>query len=74
VSEPIFSTPLLTVLGPLSCEQVTAIAEMYPDAYIQQASAVTVDNKARAVFEIVKRVAVVRPAVTIKLKCEEVQP
>lgn len=50
---PTFSAPLLTVLGPLSCEQVAAIAEMYPDSYIRQVSAVTVDCKARAVFEIV---------------------
>ncbi len=74
MSEPIVSTPLLTVLGPLSCEQVTAIAEMYPDAYIRQASTVTVDGKTRAVFEVVQRVAVVRSTVTIKLKLEEVQP
>ena len=53
MSAPTSSAPLLTVLGPLSCEQVQTLAEMYPDACIRQASAVTVDGKARAVFEIV---------------------
>jgi hypothetical protein len=45
---------LLTVLGPLSMEQLNALADMFPRSFMRQASSVFVDGKPRAVFEFVE--------------------
>lgn len=44
---------LLTVLGPLSCEQMVILADTFPEAHIRQKTTVAVSGQPCAVFEII---------------------
>jgi hypothetical protein len=45
---------LLTVLGPLSVDQMVLLADRFPESCIRQETSVFVEGQPRAVFEIIE--------------------